>query len=345
MKVLNKNEFKEKIDLDLKDKKILKLLSINSRFPLTKICKYIRLTRDAVNYRIKGLEEKNIITGYRTLINLKKLGYSSYHIFIELHPNREKEKELIDFFKKNENINAIIKYSGKLDYEIALVCKTFEEFDNVFNKIINKYEVKNYEILIILNTIKSSSFPESLLNEKIPIENKKNDGSFFKNFINAKNTDFKLDKADIKILNLISNDAKISLTELSKNTSLSLDVISYRIKKMIESKIILEFRPVINYNNLGFSVYTLLLSLQNLNDKKEIELIEFFKNNKNILWGVKTIGKWNLLIYILTKDEQEFHSTISEIKNKFSSIIKTYETLLADEEYKYTYFPEVLSKI
>jgi len=75
MKVLEKSESnKNQIQLDLKDKKILKLLSINARFSLSRISKYVRLTRDAVKYRINRLEKNNVITGYLTLINLKKLG-------------------------------------------------------------------------------------------------------------------------------------------------------------------------------------------------------------------------------------------------------------------------------
>ena len=53
-------------------------------------------------------------------------------------------------------------------------------------------------------------------------------------------------------------------------------------------------------------------------------------------------GRWNILTYIIAQNEEEFHNTITEIRSKFSDIIKTYETLLANEEHKYTYFPEIM---
>ncbi|MBS3133917.1 Lrp/AsnC family transcriptional regulator [Candidatus Woesearchaeota archaeon] len=345
MKVLEKSESnKNQIQLDLKDKKILKLLSINARFSLSRISKYVRLTRDAVKYRINRLEKNNVITGYLTLINLKKLGFSSYHIFTELHPNIEKESEMIMFFKENKNINAVLKYSGKLDYELALVVREFEELDHVFTSIINKYPIKNYEILILLKIIKSSTFPEALLDETIRIESGKNDGSFFKNFMKTKNKSLKIDKNDINILELISNNARIPMVDISKKLNMSQDSVSYKIKNMIENTIILEFRPAINYSILGYYVYTVLLSLQNLDNKNEEEFKNFLKNNKNVLWAVKTIGRWNFLVYVITKNEEEFHKVINQIRLEFPDIIRTYETLLANEEYKYTYFPEIIKE-
>ena len=59
-----------KIKLDLKDKKILRILSDNSRTPLTQIAKQVGLSRDSVEYRIKNYEKSGLIEGYRTLVNI-----------------------------------------------------------------------------------------------------------------------------------------------------------------------------------------------------------------------------------------------------------------------------------
>jgi len=343
MKVLEKTEFqKEHVRLDLRDKKIIKLLSLNARFPLTLIAKHVRLTRDAVKYRIERLEQNEVLTGYLSLVNLKKLGWSSYHVFLELHANPEKEVEWVGFLKKHGNVNAILKYSGKLDYELAIISRDFQEFDKVLQEITQKYPVKDYEILILLETLKSSTFPEKLLDEKVHLIEGKHDGSFARDFSHA-SIAYEPDKKDLRILRILAEDARIQLVGLAGKIGLSQDAVAYRIKKMIHSRILLEFRPVINFSRLGFYVYTVLLRLENLMDESWEGMKSFIKNHPNILWAVKTIGKWNILFYVITQNEEEFHATMAEFKKRFAAIIKSYEALLASEEYKYTYFPEAVT--
>ena len=51
-----------KINLDLKDRKILYELDSNSRQPLSQIAKKVGLSKEVVNYRIRRLEDQKIIT-------------------------------------------------------------------------------------------------------------------------------------------------------------------------------------------------------------------------------------------------------------------------------------------
>src|SRR3989344_3450341 len=89
----NKDEISK---LDVKDKKILYALSQNARTPLTKMAKFVALSRDSINYRIQGYEKHGIMKKSRTLVNVAKLGYDSYHIFLRLNnPSKVAEKEMI----------------------------------------------------------------------------------------------------------------------------------------------------------------------------------------------------------------------------------------------------------
>ena len=95
MRYLQKIKGMEKLKLDLKDKKILSLLSINSRIPLTQLSKKVALSRDAVNYRIKNYEKKGVIQGYRTMVDLGKFDYKANHLFIKLNnPPQEIEQKI-----------------------------------------------------------------------------------------------------------------------------------------------------------------------------------------------------------------------------------------------------------
>ena len=48
------------------------------------------------------LEKKGIIRGYQTLIDVSKLGYDNYRLFLKFHKDTpDEEKEIIEYFKKH----------------------------------------------------------------------------------------------------------------------------------------------------------------------------------------------------------------------------------------------------
>ena len=74
----------EKVNLDIKDKKILTLLMTDSRTPVSKIAKEVKLSRDAVDYRIKQLINKGVILGFIPTLHMRRLGFFKYHVFLVL---------------------------------------------------------------------------------------------------------------------------------------------------------------------------------------------------------------------------------------------------------------------
>ena len=62
------------IKIDLKDRKILYQLDLNSRQSLTQIGKNVGLKKDVVSYRIKRLQDEGVI---------KDLLYSCYRIYLQ----------------------------------------------------------------------------------------------------------------------------------------------------------------------------------------------------------------------------------------------------------------------
>ena len=57
------------------DKRILYELDVNARQPLNTIAKKLKINKDTLKYRIKRMEEENIILGYQTFVNHGKLGF------------------------------------------------------------------------------------------------------------------------------------------------------------------------------------------------------------------------------------------------------------------------------
>lgn len=332
MRYLQTNPKIEKTELDVKDKKILSILAENSRLPSTAIARKVGLSRDSIAYRVSNLEKRGVIQGYRTIVDIEKFGYEAYHIFLQLiSPSKEIENKIIKKIQNYPFVRAILKFNGKYDFELAVIAKNLKDLDAIMSKILYDCSgyLQDYEILgVTSNLLYSTTLPRAFFN----IQNKER-------LADAK-TD--LDSKDIKLLRIIADNADLPLYEIGSRLNLSADAINYRIKKMISSGIIRRFVPVVNYAALSYSTYVLLLRTNNLDEKL---IKQFIDSDKNIFWAAKTTGKFNLVFYVLTKTTEELHETVNNLRRIFGKGIIAYETLIAYEEYKYTYFPSVIKEI
>jgi len=130
----------EKIVLDELDRKILKKISINSRESLVNLSEELNSTIRIVDYRIKQMEKKGVITGYRISICYDKIGIRFYKCFLYLgNPNLERVKELENYFVSNKNIIHDVKVLGNWDYEPEFEVFSEEEFEKILFEMKDKF--------------------------------------------------------------------------------------------------------------------------------------------------------------------------------------------------------------
>ena len=146
-----KLEYGEKVDLDEKDKKILKELQKDARQNIVDIEKKTGLGRDVIAYRIKKMEERDVIRQHHTVINPQKIGYPlySYVMFVCYNFSPEEEKRFVNYLKRQKNIVYVAKNSGKFDFTIGVCAKNYKEFDEIIREIRQEFPemIKDFETL------------------------------------------------------------------------------------------------------------------------------------------------------------------------------------------------------
>lgn len=153
-------------EFDLTDLKILSILNKDPRARIVRIAEHARISADSARLRIKKLESQGIIRSYRPLINIDKLGYIMFMIFLEINViDSRKEKELITFFNSIPNIHYVEKYIGQYPLSMQLVARNNEEFYRVLIAIRNKLSqlIKSYELVVVFEQHKQESFPKGIL--------------------------------------------------------------------------------------------------------------------------------------------------------------------------------------
>jgi len=121
--------------LDKKDMRIVELVTEDGRLPLKQIASKVQLSREAVSYRIKRLEGKNILRNCVAKIDMTKFYQSSYYILFRFrNTSRELQKERIKFLVESPyvmwvgaliDVNKITITSNNL-----LMFKIFYSFSN-----------------------------------------------------------------------------------------------------------------------------------------------------------------------------------------------------------------------
>lgn len=319
------------IKLDVKDKKILSELDMNARIPLSRLAKKVRLSRDVVNYRIKRLEKKGVIEGYYTIVDTTNLGLIYCRTFFKYRKiTKEVEKDIFDYCKKNKYITWIINAEGKYNLSIMITAKGLDIIEETYDDIISRFGnyLQNPYISIGLRIWHSK---HNYLYGTLDKDEK----------IFGGNKIVKIDKTDKKILEIISNNARLSLIEISKRVHCTPKVINYRIKRLEKEKVILAFRAKINSRLLGYDQYKIFLTLQNYTKENRIKLITFLRNHPNIFYITKPMGMHNLEFEMMVKNMNELHEKLIDIKSQFNEIIVDYEITLYYHEPLIKYFPSL----
>jgi DNA-binding Lrp family transcriptional regulator len=325
--------------IDLKDRKIIYQLSLDARQNCSVIAKKVGLSPQAVEYKIKRLEALGVIKGYYTCIDISKIGYSIFKIYIKLQNlDEEKEKNMLEDLEQNPNITWVALCDGMWDLYLVIWAKNVFQFNGIFNDINNKYSFYISKKSIIANT----GVLQFMRKYLAPSE-KDRDYTTVK--WAGEISQISLDKVDFQILLLISQNARMQDTMIAQKLKISRKVVSYRIKKMIGDKIIYGFKPFLNGDLLNFKTYKVLLTIQNIDQKKEKELIAFLNNHPIVNEVVFCIGNWEIELDIESPSIDANHDLIRELRHRFTNVIRDAEILLIYKSFKYDYLPEGLKEI
>lgn len=114
--------------MDEIDKRILIELQVNARISVTELGKKIGLSTPATNERLKKLEEKEVIKGYRAVINPEKI---NKHVTAFILYDTKKCKEFRDFCIAHPSVIECHRLAGQFSYLVKVVTETvhtLEEF-------------------------------------------------------------------------------------------------------------------------------------------------------------------------------------------------------------------------
>ncbi|MEI7719154.1 MAG: winged helix-turn-helix transcriptional regulator [archaeon] len=324
------------IELDSKDKKIIHFLSLNARDSDSRISKEVGLSRAAVTYRIKRLEKTGVITKYVSWINTFELGHNNFHVYLKLKNfSADKQNKIIKIIKENPNIKWMVSIGWPYDLFFVMSAKDLRDLDIKLKELYSNFEedILSTKIHIVDSIIKDiPPFFSELV--KFPQQQ----------LIKPLKKSVKLDTTDVNILNIISENARMNVTEIAhmlkkKTKEITPEAVSYRLKKMKKIGILKKFSADLDYRKLGFHWFMLIFKFNKVTENLDKKIRTAFMNRDKIRYIDKTIDH-RIRFQILANTLEEVNEEITNIRGTFENHIEEFEVLPLFEQHVLTTMPK-----
>lgn len=315
------------MELDLKNRKILFELEKNARQSNSSIAKSVGLSKDAVNYRIKQLENKGLIRGYRTLIDISKIGYVFYRVYLKLiDVSKTDLNKIISFLKEEKNVWWIGRLDGSWDFMFTYWSTSNKEFYDFYERFSKQFR-KHIKEKLVSPMIDYKEIPRRYLLHSKTIPDLK---------IQDKKV-IKIDEKDITILRMLSKNARTPLITIASQLHMDSMAIHHRIKNLEEKKVIRGYKEDLDINKLERDFYTVEIDLNDFSKLEEIKTAIF--SLKEVSAIPTSIAGYDIECDLDIKNSQEYYKIIDELKNNYPEIreIRYFRII---ENYKILYFPE-----
>lgn len=315
-------------DLDLTDRKILSELDKNARISYSDLGKKIRVAKETVKYRIKNLEERNIISGYHTVVNLSKAGYTVYRLYLRLQSTSPQiEKQLANYLIKSRNVVVFYRINGPFNIVLGILARNNWEFERFWNDLKKHYGryFSKYHFSMMTEYFEFSR--PYLLGSK---------DSEKLSFPTMKQSEPEnLDELDFKLLYYLSDNARASLVSIAKYLNVSVVTARYRLKNLISKKVIVGFRPIFNLHALGREYFKVDIWFSKFDRAQEI--IQTIISHPEVAYTERSIILSDLEVDIETKNFESFTAIMDFFQEKFPEDIRDYSYYSLVKNYKMKY--------
>lgn len=132
---------------------------------------------------------------------------------------------------------------------------------------------------------------------------------------------YEFDKIDIKIVNLLLEDGRMSASEISRRLGdISERAIRYRIDRMIDEGVI-QISAVVNPEALGYAIKAdVWLEVES---DMILEVAKKMASFENVTYVACGIGQNDISIQVVSKDTSEVYYFVTEVIRKVPGVRKT----------------------
>lgn len=336
------------MQLDRSYLQILEVLAQNCRISYAELGRALKLSKDTVVNRIRRLEEAQVISQYQLFIDARKLGFTRFHLLVQLQVNSRLE-EYISRVCNHPSVMWVNSFVGLYDFQVIVDAVDGFQLNQIKEELFSfcDNKVRNFIVLTHLADLEFTQL-NPILNFKTAF-NKQSDQSFSaelttRRFPVDQNFDrVSVNRLDLDVLKLLADNPRASLIALSEEIGCERQTIRRRILRLINDGVILNFGAIPNISILGFFTYYILVRLdQNLTLE---EMKRPFLELNNIFYAGRMIGEYDMIVYLNARNPQELNKSIHSFRSKLRGRILGYDLMIQDKVFYWRQFTNGIYRI
>jgi len=124
-------------DIDIIDKKILSMLSQDANIPHAEMAEVCGITRQTIASRIHRMERGGVIKGYRTIIDMEKVGLRAFFVlFLKLDVTDQTTiEDFVRTLKGDPHVITDVSITGEWDVMLLLAFMDVREYESYINQL------------------------------------------------------------------------------------------------------------------------------------------------------------------------------------------------------------------
>jgi DNA-binding Lrp family transcriptional regulator len=306
---------------DVLDRKLLAHLDENARIPLIDLSKYLREGTDRISYRMERLFDAGLLKGFSAVIDPFSLGLIGYKCYVKLENRPTLRRKFLNALEKSNEVFWFSEGSGAYDIMFSVYTSSPQIYSEVERRLIAGIQSAVYQIEV-LTVLHASLFAKKYLTKGLKNEK----------YIGRTAVRTHIDQKDAVILQHLSQNARISLTELSQHVSLAPSNIALRIQSLEKSKVIAGYRIEIDVSKIDMMSIKAMLHLRTYNHNTAQKFLLYAKTHPFITYYIEQLGNAQIEIELDVTDYRHYASIIDDIKQRFPTFIQRIETVVIDSE-------------
>jgi DNA-binding Lrp family transcriptional regulator len=313
------------IKLDLKDRKILYELDIDSRQSFRSIGRKVGLSKDVVANRVKKLIDTGIIIRFFTYYDTLQLGLNLLRFYFKFqYVTPEIKKEIINHFLEDIYVKSLFTTEGSYNLGVIFHVEKISDIYPFWRKTLEKYGDYFSEQVF------SAYMGELVCGQSFILDEKKKPE---RPPIRCNLGKVEIDDLDLNILKLLASDARIPTIEIANKLNSNVTTIQSRINRLLKEKVILCFTVELNLDKIGFQGWKVDFYLSEY--AKTSQIIKYMEKNPLLLCVDYTIGYADLEIELNVRSINQLHNIIEDLHSKFPKVIRSYTYFRAVKFYKW----------
>jgi len=315
--------------LDVKDRKILYELDIDSRQSFAQLGKKVGLHKDVVAYRVKKLQEKGIFKKFYTEVNGYHLGYSSVKFYLTYqNVTPEIKQEILDYLVKSSYTDIVHSLEGQYDLCVISQVENIPKFYNIWKNAVNKYRDYFSNQIFCVESMGKNYKKIFLLDEKPNI--KDNRVTFIESSNDKKE---EIDNLDKKILDLLAPNSRIRTLEIAHKLNSTVNTINSRMNRLVKTGVISRYTINIDWPKIGYQWFKADIVLKD--PEKMQQIAEYAENNPNLIYRIASLGYVDLELIFALNNANQLHQIIEDLSSKFPNTIRNYKYFSVIKTHKF----------